>query len=166
MPMKTNSTVARGNVYFEARLRAAARDYRYNSRESASDMIYVHERTLADYERGVTIPPPDVVIRMADMYGAPELLNHYCAHECPAGRGRVKPVQELTPPHIATRLRVAASDLSGILRDLDLISMDGQIQPEEMPTLMAATRELAALKMAIEELELMAAKLNGKEVTE
>lgn len=166
MTMKTNSTVARGNVYFEARLRAAQQDYRYNSRERASDMIYVNERTLADYERGITTPPPEVVIRMADMYGAPELLNHYCANECPAGRGRVNALDELTPPHIATRLRVAASDLASILHDLDRIAMDGVVQPEEMPVLLTATQELANLKRAIEELELMTAKLNGREVKE
>lgn len=165
MTMKTNSTVARGNVYFEARLRAAQNDYRYNSRESASEMIYVHERTLADYERGITTPPPDVVIRMADTYGAPELLNHYCANECPAGRGRVNMVDELTPPHIATRLRVAAYDLSSILLDLDRIAADGVVDPGEIPTLLDATMELAKLKRAIEELELMTSKLAHKEVT-
>jgi predicted transcriptional regulator len=164
MTMRTNSTVARGNVYFEARLRAAQNDYRYNSRESASEMIYVHERTLADYERGITTPPPDVVIRMADMYGAPELLNHFCANECPAGRGRINKVDELTPPHIATRLRVATADLSSILLSLDRIAADGVVDQSEMPVLLDATQELAKLKKVIEELELMTSKLNRKEM--
>lgn len=85
--MTNNCTVSRGNAYCEARLEAARRNYSLNSREGASEMLYISDRSLADYERGLITPPPDVVMRMAEVYEAPELLNHYCACECPAGRG-------------------------------------------------------------------------------
>lgn len=45
------------------------------SREEAAHRLYVGSRTLADYELGKTIAPPDVVLRMADVYQEPELTK-------------------------------------------------------------------------------------------
>ena len=89
--MTNNCRVSRGNVYCEARLAAARRSYDLNSREGASERLYISDRSLADYERGLTTPPPDVVMRMAEVYEAPELINHYCACECPAERAARAP---------------------------------------------------------------------------
>ena len=35
------------------------------SREEAAHRLYIGSRTLADYETGRTVAPPDVVLRMA-----------------------------------------------------------------------------------------------------
>ena len=52
--MTNNCRVSRGNVYCEARLAAARRSYDLNSREGASERLYISDRSLADYERGLT----------------------------------------------------------------------------------------------------------------
>ena len=46
----------------------------------------VSPSTLADYELGITkVIPVDVVVKMAEVYNAPELMPHYCHNECPLG---------------------------------------------------------------------------------
>ena len=56
------------------------------SREEAAHRIYIGTRTLADYELGKTIAPPDVVLRMAEVYQEPELTADYCKKICPIGQ--------------------------------------------------------------------------------
>lgn len=44
------------------------------SREEAAHRLYIGSRTLADYESGRTVAPPDVVMRMAEVYGEPAFI--------------------------------------------------------------------------------------------
>lgn len=77
--MKTNE-----NIYFRCRKEAAKYNDKLNSRESASELLGVSVSSLADYELGNTkVVPVDKVVLMADLYNAPQLLNGYCARECP-----------------------------------------------------------------------------------
>lgn len=76
------------NLYRKARKRAATYNDALGSIASAADVIGVHERTLSDYENYITRPPVETVVRMADIYNAPELLANYCALECPIGKVR------------------------------------------------------------------------------
>lgn len=80
-------TKAAGNRYFESRKKASEHDERLTSREGAGDLLGVSWSSMADYERGLTKVPVDVVIRMADLYKDPSLLNWYCCNECPICRG-------------------------------------------------------------------------------
>lgn len=56
------------------------------SREEAAQRLYIGTRTLSDYESGRTIAPPDVVLRMAELYQEPELTADYCAKVVQSGR--------------------------------------------------------------------------------
>ena len=76
------------NLYYRARREAAEHDRRLSSRERASELLGCSVSTLANYELDVTkTVPPDAVVMMADLYNAPELKVHYCASDCPIGRG-------------------------------------------------------------------------------
>ena len=73
----------------------------------------------------------------------------------------------LAPPHVATRLRAASYRLPETLRALDELTEGGAVDRQSMPELLAAVEELAGLKQAISELELMADKLRrGLEPTD
>lgn len=61
-------TKAAGNRYYESRKNAAEHDERLTSREAAGELLGVSWSSLADYERGLTKVPVDVVCRMADLY--------------------------------------------------------------------------------------------------
>lgn len=84
--MGQNPTKAANNIYCQKRKEAAKFNDKLNSREGASEMIGVSPSALADYELGITkVVPVDAVIKMAEVYNAPELLSHYCHNECPLG---------------------------------------------------------------------------------
>lgn len=83
-------TKAAGNRYYESRKNAAEHDERLTSREAAGELLGVSWSSLADYERGLTKVPVDVVCRMADLYKDPSLLNWYCCKECPICRTLLK----------------------------------------------------------------------------
>lgn len=76
------------NIYLRCRREAGIHNEKLRSREGAAEMLGCSLSTLANYELGVTkVVPPDAVIMMADLYNAPELKAHYCARDCPIGKG-------------------------------------------------------------------------------
>lgn len=84
--MGAAATKAVGNVYYEARKKAAMYNDRLSSREGAAEALGISPSTLADYELGLTkFVPVENVIRMADVYNAPQLKPHYCKNVCPIG---------------------------------------------------------------------------------
>jgi len=62
-----------------------ARNKRKMSLEEASFRCHIGRRTLCKYEAGESIPPPDVVLRMSEVYQEPILTQRYC-RECPIGQ--------------------------------------------------------------------------------
>lgn len=65
--MGAAATKAVGNVYYEARKKAAMYNDRLSSREGAAEALGISPSTLADYELGLTkFVPVENVIRMAD----------------------------------------------------------------------------------------------------
>lgn len=77
-----------GSIYFQCRKEAAKYNDRLSSREGASEMLNVSVSSLSNYELGLTPVPTDVVVRMADLYGAPELEACYCKMIALLERGR------------------------------------------------------------------------------
>lgn len=59
---------------------------RLSSREGAAEALGVSVSSVSNYELGlVKAVPVDIVVKMADLYNAPELKAHYCMHDCPIG---------------------------------------------------------------------------------
>lgn len=55
------------------------------SREEAAFRLHIGSRTLANYESGETVPPPEVVLAMSKLYQQPWLTQHYCRRCCAIG---------------------------------------------------------------------------------
>ena len=84
--MGTKPTKARDNVFCKARLEAAKYNDKLRSRSGAAEALgYASESTISDWELGLSIPAPEVVLKMSDLYNAPELENYYCTSMCPLG---------------------------------------------------------------------------------
>ncbi len=82
------ATKAAANVYYQARIRAAAYNDQLNSREVAAEVVCIERTRLANIELGNLNPHPEEINLMASAYNAPDLINFYCAHQCPVGCGR------------------------------------------------------------------------------
>lgn len=146
-------TKAAGNRYFESRKKASEHDERLTSREGAGDLLGVSWSSMADYERGLTKVPVDVVIRMADLYKDPSLLNWYCCNECPICRGDMMATEMDDIRGIALRL-IVDGDIDEVRAEIADIAKDGIIDNGEKPRLQEAMKRLEEVGKIISELQL------------
>lgn len=56
------------------------------SQEAAAFQLHIGHRTLCDYEKHKTVPPPDVVLGMSRVYDKPEMTQVYCRQYCAIGQ--------------------------------------------------------------------------------
>ena len=71
------------------------------TRENAAELLeFISEDRLERIENEKSEPAPEDVIRMAEVYKAPELCNYYCSHKCPIGRKYVPPIEMTELPAI------------------------------------------------------------------
>ena len=146
------------NVYFLARKRASVCNERLNSRENAAELLGLHPSTLAGYELGGRVPA-DMVVLMADLYNAPELMTRYCVEECPI-HGFLPMVTEEEDMRGTTLKLLKDTDknrLEEMQRDLIEIMSDGKISEKEKEKLKSIVDELelisrdtSALKISCE----------------
>lgn len=129
--MGRKPTKAADNPFCIARLEAAKYNERLFSKEGASELLGVSVSTLSDYELGITkVVPPDMVLKMADLYNAPELVNYYCTEICPLGCEITKAsVEDLD--RITVRVVSAFRRLDGTKELLLDITEDGIVADDE-----------------------------------
>lgn len=73
------------NIFYQARMRAAARNTDFESRASTEVLVGISSTRLYQIERGLREPHRDELLIMAKEYDAPELLKAYCRTMCPIG---------------------------------------------------------------------------------
>lgn len=73
------------NKFYQARCEASSHNEQLKSREGAADIMSIDRGRLYRIESGITNPYPEEIHLMADLYNAPELVNHYCTELCPLG---------------------------------------------------------------------------------
>jgi len=134
----------------------AARNAARLSREEAAHRIYIGTRTLADYETGRTVAPPDVVMRMAEVYQEPALTADYCAKVCPIGQVLAHTVNKTEFATTVVRILKEFTDVKGLLDNLICIAANGQVDPHEEAEFAAIVREMIDLERQIGELKFFA----------
>ncbi len=159
--MGRNPTKAEDNVYCQARKNAAMYNDKLNSREGAAELLGVSVSSVSDYELGTTkVMPVDKVVLMADLYNAPELLNHYCSTECPIGCRNVPKIEVQGVDRAAIKLVSALRKIDEIKNTLLDIVEDGVISEDEQPQLQSVMEDLSKIVVNTQELKLCIAKNN------
>lgn len=162
--MGSDCTKGNENIYFRCRKEAAKYNDKLNSRESAADLLGVSVSSLADYELGNTkVVPVDKVVLMADLYNAPQLLNSYCASECPIGCRREIATEIQTLERTACRLAdmVSEGKIQRYMDRLMHIAIDGRVNENEIDTMNEIVKYMSQLKVVLEELMLFDEKRRG-----
>ena len=153
--MGQNPTKAAGNIYCHKRKEAAKFNDRLNSREGASELLGVSPSTLADYELGITkVIPVDVVVKMAEVYNAPELMPHYCHNECPLGDLCYQEPKLKSLDRAVIQLLASLRLGEGAGENLLAIVADGEISSNEEQQLQESMVMLDSLAHCIAELQL------------
>ena len=138
------------NIYYRARMRAAQRNPLHASRERTACEIYVSNEALADYETGRTIPPCDVVQKMVEAYGDPDLKAAHIRACCPllpdygGSEG-----SELA--RAALGWAVAFESAQQIALRFASVARDGRITLDELPAVEAIRSKAVELRQVMEE---------------
>lgn len=140
--MGRRPTKAANNPFCQARLQAAEYNEKFFSKEYAADQLHMSAGQLQDYELGITkCIPPDNILRMADLYNAPELRNHYCREMCPLGcdtpKLELEDLDRITVKAMASFRKMA--ETKEILLD---ITEDGILTDSEKPELEQVLKNL------------------------
>ena len=103
--MATGSMKRVDNIYFRCRKEAAKTNPALSSREATAELLNISVSSLANYELGITkCIPVDVIVRMSDLYKAPEIMNAYCANDCLIGKGQPIAVEITSIEKVVLRL--------------------------------------------------------------
>ena len=150
------------NIYRAARKAAAEKNPKLRSCESAQSAVNIERTRLLAIENGQKLPNPEDVKRMAEVYGAPELCNHYCSTQCPLG--------ERTPTLISDDLDRISVLLMSSLHALDRVESsvyeilaDGRIDESELPELDKIIDTLDRISYSADSLNLWTKKNLGHE---
>lgn len=136
------------------------------SRECAAHQLYIGTRTLADYESGRTIAPPDVALRMAEVYKEPALPADYCAKVCPIGQVLAHSVERSEFAVTVLRVLRELSDVEQLRDRLIRIAADGELRQHEVDEFESILKEAVELEKRIGELKIYALRqgINIKEI--
>ncbi len=163
--MGRDATKALGNPWYEARKNAAKYDERLLSREGAAEMLGMSVSSVADAELGLTkCMPVDKAVLMADLYKAPQLLNHYCLNECPIGCRHCISEDVFSIDRLTVKLlrNLKVDDLEYMKEKLLDIAEDGEISESEKPALKEILDYLERLAKTVSELKIIGdMALNG-----
>jgi len=154
--MARGAPKASGNPWYEARKRAAEYDERLCSREGAAERLGMSVSAVADAELGLSkCMPPDKAVLMADLYKAPNLLNHYCLHECPIGCRHSLSDEVVDIDRVTVKLlKSLRVEKLGEIKDTLLdIAEDGKITDDEKPALKDVLDYLDGLAKTVSELK-------------
>lgn len=152
------------SIYFQCRVLASKNNENFRSRESTAEYFGVSVSSMANYERGITVPPLDLVMMMADEYHAPQLKNLYCLNQCPLGKGQpisgeVKTLEAVTVGIVA---KLDDEEIEDMRRELLEIAEDGKVSPDEEEDFREVSQALDKLAVSISELRLIKEKLLRK----
>lgn len=152
-----------GSIYFQCRKEAAIYNDKLSSREGASEMLNISTSSLSNYELGLRPVPTDVVVRMADLYGSPELEACYCKNDCPIGKRqniatKIRGIEQIT----CSLLNHADDDrLHSIKKNLLSIASDGKLDPGEEEGLKKIVADLSDIADDVMELRMYLKKYGG-----
>ena len=129
--MGKKATKTLDNMYYKARMEAASENDDFSSREKTAELLGIDRTRLARIELETLFPYPEEVVQMAKVYNAPELLNYFCARECPIGKGNVKEITIDDFDRLALKVLGSLKDIDQLRMSLIAISEDGVIEASE-----------------------------------
>ena len=147
------------NRYRRARKQAAEKNTLLNNSESAQDIVHIERSRLIAIEKDQKTPYPEEVDSMAEVYGAPELRDQYCCHQCPLGKDR-KPLLYEDLNQISAQLMSSLYFLQSASDLVFSILEDGRVAAEEKEAFLKVLQLLDKVSYGTQSLKLWAEK-NG-----
>lgn len=153
------------NIFKTARLKAAEKDERFRTAESAAlelhdmsrERLYMIEQE--DPNKRQADPSPFDVVEMSKAYSAPELCDYYCTQICPIGMGRTQ-LMYGSLGEISAKLMSALHFLENANDEIHRILADSKVTADEKAEFRNIIQTLRDISYSADSLELWAKK-NG-----
>lgn len=156
--MAKKATKAADNIFYKARMEAAACNDNLNSREGAAEQLGIDRTRLARIELGSLNPYPEEVLLMSDAYNTPELNNYFCSRMCPLGQQTVPAAELLHLDRITIRILTALGNTEFIQKTILEIVKDGIVSEDEQPKVQQILKALENISKAAMEMKLWVEK--------
>lgn len=149
--MAKQVTVAAGNRYCQARLKAAKYNPGLSTRAGAIEYLPgVTEDSLKKYELNINRPPNTVIALMADAYASPELRAWYCTNECPIGKDFGE-IEDMPSERALIRLKNSLREMDNTMQMLAQIMDDGVISDDEKPLIPKIKEQFVQARHRVDE---------------
>lgn len=130
------------------------------SREKASEMLgWISPERIEKIENEKSLPHPDEVLTMADVYKKPGLCNHYCANQCPIGQEYVPEIKMKDLSQIILEMLASLNSIQKRKERLIEITADGKITDDEVVDFVHIQEELEKISITVETLQLWAERM-------
>lgn len=156
--MAKKATKAADNIFYKARMEAAACNDNLNSREGAAEQLGIDRTRLARIELGSLNPYPEEALLMSDAYNTPELNNYFCSRMCPLGQQTVPAAELLHLDRITIRILTALGNTEFIQKTILEIVKDGIVSEDEQPQVQQILKALENISKAAMEMKLWVEK--------
>lgn len=125
------------------------------TREQASEILEViSESKLVKIEDETTLPRPEDILIIAEKYKRPELLNYFCANECPIGQKHVPEIKLNNLAQVTMGLLASFNNIRNYQNRLIEITADGEISDDEADDFGRIQSILRAMSISISEIQL------------
>lgn len=148
-------------IYSKTREEASKINKSLSSREKAASILGISPMSLNNYETGITVPPPKVVAKMAEIYSAPELKHFFCRNICEM-RALFVPdinINSVDVERLTLRLLKSLKIVPSMRERLIDIAEDGIINEEERELFREILNELSTIVKHASELQVWAEKM-------
>ena len=126
----------------------------YSRAKASEELKCISEGRLVRIESDEAVPYPEEIITMAEVYGAPNLPNLYCANDCPLGQAYVSQIEAKDLPVITLEMLNLLNRLTKQKDRLIEITVDGEITPDEYRDFKRIKNDLDQMSMAIDSMKL------------
>ncbi len=135
------------------------------SREKASEMLdSIPPERIEKIENEKSLPHPDEVLTMSEVYKMPNLCNYYCANECPIGQQYVPEVKIKDLSQIVLEMVASLNAMHRKQERLIEITADGIIEGEEIKDFVHIQEELEKISITVETLQLWSEQMLANNV--
>ena len=125
------------------------------TRDKAEELMeFVSAERIEKIESEKTLPHPDEVMKMAEVYKAPTLCNYFCTHECPIGEKYVEVVSMKDLSQITLETLAALNALEKAKNRFVEITVDGEVSEDELPDFLKIKEEMGKISSTVESLKL------------
>lgn len=125
------------------------------TREAAAEKLeFISSDRIEKIENEKTVPHPEEILAMADVYKNPALCNYFCSNVCPIGQEYIPEVKVKDLAQITVEMMVSLNNLVKERDRLLEITVDGEITHDELPDFIKIQNELEKMSMTIDSLKL------------